>query len=210
MSMHTVSKNQFIQVLQNYLSTSPDDAREIKALAEEFPYSQVLRVLWARLSKDHGFPEHQAALQKAAVYAGDRSVLKEIITRTAPAWPVSHEQEGIEHPETPHSISTSERTETEETGMAEKVIHDLERLSAARHHFESLFETPSESADDSSSYDSDSAEDSPDGGAKKSKKQRIIELVKALEDESSDDPDQSNGTENGEDITSEIKSSKKK
>lgn len=136
--MHT--KNQFIQILHGYLSSTEDDARQIQALKETFPYSQVLHALSARLSKDHGLATEKEDLQQAAVHATDRSVLKDIMTRDR-AWPVSHEVAGQTHPEAPPSISGSAPAPVhEENTVAEGVMNELNRLSELRHNFESMFE----------------------------------------------------------------------
>ena len=74
-----MDKSQFLQVLQRYASTSVDEAQEIASLRAQYPYSQVLQTLTARSSKDHGLQHQQRDLQFAAVYSADRSLLKEII-----------------------------------------------------------------------------------------------------------------------------------
>ena len=143
-TMHT--KNQFIQILHGYLSSTEDDARQIQTLKETFPYSQVLHALFARLSKDHSLPTEQEDLQQAAVHAADRAVLKDIMTRVH-AWPVSHEAAGQVHPEAPPSISAHHTAHEHEEGtVAEGVMNELNRLHELRHNFESMFEAEIPSA----------------------------------------------------------------
>lgn len=200
--MHT--KNHFIQILHGYLSSTGDDAKQIHALKELFPYSQVLHALSARLSKDHNLPTEKEDLQQAAVHAADRSVLKDIMTRSH-AWPVSHEVAGQTHRETPPSISISD-TATEETDtVAEGVMNELNRLNELKHNFESLFETdatpagvtqpepipqaptvtPTPVAQEQEKSEDEPAVKKPKGrvGRKpgRAKAERIIELAKALE-----------------------------
>ncbi len=205
--MHT--KNQFIQILHGYLSSTEDDARQIETLKEKYPYSQVLHALFARLSKDHGLPTQQKDLQQAAVHAADRTVLKDIMTRSYP-WPVSHEAEGQTNPATPESISAAHApVHEEEETVAEDVMFELNRLTELRHNFESMFEagnspsvsvaereenTPASSAAPAASEDPEDVPPAkkPKGrvGRKpgRAKAQRIIELARALEKRAEESP----------------------
>ncbi len=205
--MHT--KNQFIQILHGYLSSTEDDARQIEALKEKYPYSQVLHALFARLSKDHGLPTQQEDLQQAAVHAADRTVLKDIMTRSYP-WTVSHEAEGQTNPATPESISAAHApVHEEEETVAEDVMFELNRLTELRHNFESMFEagnspsvsvaereenTPASSAAPAASEEPEDVPPAkkPKGrvGRKpgRAKAQRIIELARALEKRAEESP----------------------
>jgi hypothetical protein len=200
-AMHT--KNQFIQILHGYLTSKEDDARQIQALKEIYPYSQVLHALSARLSKDHDLPSANEDLQQAAVHAADRAVLKEVMTRVV-AWPASHEVTGIEHPETPASISTTPAAHDgrHRDTLAEEVMFDLNRLSELRHNFESMFEedAPPVLADERPAsgvadqrYETLQEENEVGKASKpkarvgrkpgREKAQRIIDLARALEKE---------------------------
>lgn len=209
--MHT--KNQFIQILHGYLSSTGDDARQIQALKEKFPYSQVLHALLARLSKDHGLPSEKEDLQQAAVHAADRAVLKDIMTRVH-AWPVSHEAIGQVHPEAPASISTPHIADgPEEDTVAAGVMNELNRLHELRHNFESMFEVqpasidsvkPESEAVEPPEIKADQEQEAPvqeETPVKKprgrvgrkpgrAKAQRIIDLAKALEDQDGETPPQ--------------------
>ena len=116
-----------------------DEAEKILSLKETYPYSQVLHALAARLSKDHGLPSRQSELQLAAVYASDRAVLKEIMTRVVETWPASNEVTGLKHPETPESIVTHQSHDEPTEDLAEELLNDLHRLNELRHNFESMF-----------------------------------------------------------------------
>jgi hypothetical protein len=191
------TKNQFIKILHGYLSSTEEDAWQIQALKEAYPYSQVLHALAARLSKDHHLPTEQADLQRAAVHAGDRAVLKDIMTR------VHTPQVSVD--ETPVAAAT---TTVEEHAVAEDVMNELNRLHELRQNFESLFEAEtarqSETQTETASADTAPAEtpsaesEQPDTetpatptepkkpkgrvGRKpgRAKAQRIIELARAL------------------------------
>ena len=75
-----MEKENFIEVLRHYSESSEEEALNVLSLKESYPYSQLLHALSARVSKDHSFINHQKELQLAAVYAADRSVLKDVMT----------------------------------------------------------------------------------------------------------------------------------
>ena len=75
-----MEKDLLQKVLQNYPLSSVKEAEELRALADAYPYSQVLHVLAARVSKDHALESQQAELQTAAVYSADRGVLKHMMS----------------------------------------------------------------------------------------------------------------------------------
>jgi hypothetical protein len=75
-----VNKNLLLEVLRNYAANSDQEAAEVVALKKQYPFSQVLHAISARISKDFSFDTQQTELQQAAVYCTDRAVLKHIMT----------------------------------------------------------------------------------------------------------------------------------
>jgi hypothetical protein len=75
-----VDKNLLLEVLRNHAANSDQEANQIVALKKQYPFSQVLHAISARISKDFSFDTHQVELQQAAVYCTDRAVLKQIMT----------------------------------------------------------------------------------------------------------------------------------
>ncbi|HEU5292725.1 MAG TPA: hypothetical protein VFU05_18880, partial [Cyclobacteriaceae bacterium] len=69
-----------VDLLHHYSGSSSQEAAEVISLRNQYPYSQVLQALAARVSKDHNLDDQQHLLQSAAVYSTDRSVLKEIMS----------------------------------------------------------------------------------------------------------------------------------
>lgn len=135
-------REEFHEILLHYTNVSPEEAQKIIALKNAAPFSQVLHVLAARVSKDHGLEGHQKELQLAAIYSADRSVLKEIITRQEVTWPASMETQGQVHPENPSSISVpAEATEyaLPKLDVADELMRDLKRLNELKHDFEVMF-----------------------------------------------------------------------
>lgn len=172
---------EFINVLQNFSEISAKEAENVMTLKDDYPFSQVLRALSARACKDHGLSDSQRELQLAAVYAADRSALRSII-------------ESINSPSLAGASSQPAPIRTSESGVdyATEVIHDLERLNELRHNFELLFvdsssvsfqqqhatvESPVAVADEVIEETTDRSESS------KSKKERIIELAKSVENQ---------------------------
>ena len=70
-----MEKDLLKKILQNYPSTSVEEAKDLQSLRQAYPYSQLLHVLTARTSKEHGFVDQQTELQMAAVYSADRVIL---------------------------------------------------------------------------------------------------------------------------------------
>ena len=191
-----MEKDHFKNVLQHYSASSQNEAEEVLSLKESFPYSQLLHALSARLSKDHGFSNQQTELQMAAVYAADRSVLKEVMTadnltnNPSPAKVVVVPNRAFKIP--PAKVISED--------LAEEVIHDLERLHELKHNFEMMFvDAPTTStASVKSPVDGKATEkevieisEAPEHSTKessKSKKERIIELAKALQQKEQQEP----------------------
>ena len=188
---HPVDKIQFTTILKHYSDSSEEEAQEVLSLKGLFPYSQVLHVLSARVSKDHGFSNQQSELQLAAVYAADRMVLKEIITKDSDERPETITQ--LAKKVEVNVLHTSEiapaniiiQPENSSDDVAEELMHDLERLSELKHNFESLFiDQPDTKLKPILEKEPVEVKTEPvhfDSGL--TKKQRIIELAKSLQAE---------------------------
>jgi hypothetical protein len=164
--------------LQHYAGTSVEEAKEIASLKAQFPYSQLLQTLAARVSKDHGFQHQQRDLQFAAVYAADRALLKEIITAT-PEEPVN--QVISKHVNANEQVAST----IDSIDVADVVMDDLERLSKLKNSFENLFMDYPKSTKGNEDITADVTPsekiftaDNPE--ITKSKKERIIEMAKAV------------------------------
>lgn len=225
-----MDKQTFISLIRQYNSSTADHADTLKSLKSQFPYSQVVQALYARVAHDHAITGHESALQLAAVYASDRTALKEVfIAPYVKPLPVSDRAPEIENIESKTAVSdvivvssqpsgkveevhvavanaAAQAVEQKETDhrnvepaitedVADEVMRDLERLNTLRHRFEMLFveynevesrplktggtiyeiETDPKPILQKSASDSDHA---PLKG--KSKKERIVELAKAM------------------------------
>jgi hypothetical protein len=199
-----VDKSQFLNVVQHFSDSSVEEAQEILSLKEIFPYSQLLHALSARVSRDHGFSTQQSELQLAAVYAVDRSVLKDVMTLAASDFVVA----AASQQELPATILKPIATKVIEPvptvsakaaevyeDVADEIIHDLDRLHELKHNFEMLFADGStiakpvivEKAVEQKKVVVEPVElqktVAPDAEVKessKSRKQRIIEMAKAV------------------------------
>ncbi|HET9486092.1 MAG TPA: hypothetical protein VFO54_01585 [Chryseosolibacter sp.] len=172
-----MDKTLFLNILHRYASTSVEEAKEIIALRMQFPYSQVVQTLAARVSKDHGFQHQQADLQTAAVYAADRAVLKDMIT-LQPEEPV--------HLVVSKHVHASDQVTTtlDAVDVADVVMDDLERLSKLKDTFENLFMDYPKSQESGQRFtevadEKNSVLHHPDSPVK-SKKARIIEMARAV------------------------------
>jgi len=185
-----VDKKGFIHVLHHFADSSAEEAQEVVSLKDNFPYSQLLHALSARVCKDHGFSNQQHELQLAAVYASDRSALKNIMAAEfTTSENRNFEVATIKNIDTKSAVLVhADNEDFNSNGVAEEIITDLERLHELRHNFELLFtNTPSPvttSTVISSNVESksDEKEDEKIAAPKEklglSKKERIIALAK--------------------------------
>jgi hypothetical protein len=143
-----VDKSQFLNVVQHFSDSSVEEAQEILSLKASFPYSQLLHALSARVSRDHGFSNQQSELQLAAVYAGDRTVLKDVMTLAASDFVIEAQPRKENGKATPAPLSTANAIESVATpspatndyeDVADEIKHDLDRLHELKQNFELLF-----------------------------------------------------------------------
>ena len=177
-----MEKDLLKKVLQNYPSSSVEEAQVLHSLSMTYPYSQLLHVLAARASKDHGLTDEKVELQLAAVYSADRGILKAMmenqngVSFEEPPSPVAEGDSGAKpksppKEKRPNLIEAKAEVPGDPDDLAAKVIKDLTQLYNTRHNFEAMFvDNPGADLKTSTS------------GTEpvKSKRERIIELSKAL------------------------------
>jgi len=191
-----VETNLFIDVLKNYSESSEEEAIKVLALKESFPYSQILHALSARMSKDHGFTNQNSELQLAAVYAADRSVLKNVMTLDAlkPYGTKSSKKRSTHENAvfgTRTSVDVPATQDLHPGSLADEVMIDLEKLHQLRQNFEMMFPDGGNAGIGTVQEKSDLPKSRPAPQKKaeihslsaKTKKERIIELAKSLEAE---------------------------
>ena len=162
----------FIKVLQQFSGTSLQDAEAVIGLKDDFPFSQLLHTLSARVSKDHGLVNFQNELELAAVYAADRAVLKDIMEVQPSASEVSEASPAIEIKD---PVSTLTRGD-----VADEVLQDIERLHVLKKNFELLFVDPTAISVQIAAPVIMQSPEENGSEVHKSKKERIIELAKTV------------------------------
>lgn len=75
-----MNKERFLVLLKDSARVS-SELDSLVALAKEYPYSQPLRAMVAKASKTDNKKQYQNRITMAAVYAADRTVLKEFIEK---------------------------------------------------------------------------------------------------------------------------------
>jgi hypothetical protein len=205
----TVDKIQFQSLLHRYASSSPEDVESILSLKAQYPYSQLLSTLAAKLINDNQRPNWQQELQAAAIRSADRSVLKEVmdneiefgiypepsqsvavvVEKQAPvtldlAQPVD-ESIKVEKKMVVYEADVA-LTNFDGSDVADQVMRDLEKLNVSRHNFEMLFVeyaevkgTESQSNATVKTPDSTTSDTVREKESIKSRKQRIVDLAKA-------------------------------
>ncbi|MBL7858290.1 MAG: hypothetical protein JNM57_11430 [Cyclobacteriaceae bacterium] len=190
-----MDKYHFNSLLQRLSNSSVEDAQTILTLKSDFPYSQLLHALSARVSKDHSLSQQQLELQLAAVYANDRAVLKEIMTKSFSEELIVENYQDVKEyvkGELKETKSLTQETDIQEssTDLADELIHDLEKLHESRLKFEMLFggvEAPTNTT-------LEKIQGTEDPHGRKSKKERIKELARAIQNK----PEEPLKTETGQ------------
>jgi hypothetical protein len=124
-----MTKTEFKELLHRYTKSTQKEAEQVLLLEKEYPYSQLLRSLAARLSKDHDLATQKEELQMAAVYSADRHVLKQIMSG-----------EISSNSEASTTVVNVPTESLEYHDYAEEVVHDLEILHELKHNFELLYD----------------------------------------------------------------------
>jgi hypothetical protein len=184
-----VDKNRFISLLHHYSDSTTQDAEDIISLKSQYPYSQLLHVLSARVTQDHHFENAPQELQLAAIHAADRTVLKEIISFLP-----SQESTSISNKEEPvlHEVKRQHILSIDSIDVADEVIRDLKQLTILKNNFEMLLVEYSEIQAEPKAV-AKALLPPPEAELKhppvkkqgqkertKSRKERIIELAKAI------------------------------
>lgn len=179
-----MDKSSFTALLRDYTRTSAGEANALIALRDEYPYSQVLQALAARVARDHDMQPQAAWLAMAAVHAADRTVLKEVMTATGDDVTQDKQTTAIVQP-----IQSLTDTDID---YADELMRDLQTLNTLKHNFELLLveysevqataPTPVESKKEPAPATPAPPAKEKKAGAKsaKSKRQRIIEMAKAM------------------------------
>ena len=182
-----MEKENFIDVLKHYSKITEEEALRVLSLRESYPYSQLLHALTARASKDHDFINHSKELQLAAVYAADRSVLKDVMTLDHLLPATTSIKQAVKSSSAAPPIPVSQPAPTgfsdNITNVADQVMSDLEKLHQLKHNFEQMF-VDSSLPKIVSPITEDDETDAKMGfspkESSKSRKARIVELAKAM------------------------------
>jgi hypothetical protein len=163
----TVDKTLFQSLLHRYANSSAKDVEDVLSLKAQYPYSQLLSILAAKLLNDHQRDVNQQELQAAAIRSADRTVLREVMdneidfSETSKIVDDHHivleniVAQKVEQPKTLSEQPVIEEAKKEKkivvyeadvaninydgADLADQVMKDLEKLSASRHNFEMLF-----------------------------------------------------------------------
>ncbi len=70
----------FQTLLKNSSVLTAEELKELREWNTQYPYCQVIHLLLARGARDHKAADAEKLLQRSAVYAGDRTVVKTVMT----------------------------------------------------------------------------------------------------------------------------------
>jgi tetratricopeptide (TPR) repeat protein len=180
-----VNPQKFYWFVQNYSSLLQEDADSLIELERQFPYSQVILHLVARVAQDLNLPGKDEALRQSAIFATDRTVLKSIMTAPRVERQTEINEEAFDDlPKYPVVDQASHLTKTElesalpsaafhSTDIYEEVEHDLDQLHKSMHRFEEVVEQL-----EHGSYPLSTSSAIPSFGKEELKEADIIEQIK--------------------------------
>lgn len=136
-----MEKERFLDLARNYTSLTEAETKDLDALQQQYPYSQVIHNLASRGAQDNNLESSKKLLNISAVYSTDRTVLKNIITAPRTARSNEHDaqvavlnNEPI-HVENAEAIIHVDNVLSGEALNAE-IMSDLKRLQELKHNFE--------------------------------------------------------------------------
>ena len=118
----------FHTLLKNSSSLHAEEINELRAWNAQYPYCQIMHLLLARGTRDIKEADAQDMLHRAAVYAGDRTVVKSVMTapvRTRVVVPVIKEASKMAVPAQPKK---SEETSSHVAPMS--IVKDESRAAS--------------------------------------------------------------------------------
>lgn len=134
-----MEKDRFLLLVKNYTSLSEEEAVELDHLQNDFPFSQVIHNLAARAAQDNQLDSHDKLLRISAVYATDRTVLKQLMTepRSAKtATPAVSIPEYVDEEKVTTKFSSKTESGLSGDDLINEIAIDLKKLKELRHNFE--------------------------------------------------------------------------
>jgi len=153
-----LNPQKFYWFVQNYNSLLLEDANQLIELEGQFPYSQVIRHMVARVTQDLNLSEKDNALRQSAIYATDRAVLKSIMTSPRVEQQILRTEEVFVELSTPPIEAQPIRATaiedeavlpdipSQSVDIYEEVEQDLAQLHNSMHRFEQVVEQLEHSA----------------------------------------------------------------
>jgi predicted negative regulator of RcsB-dependent stress response len=92
-----MTRSALLQLLAHPASLTEANVRELEQLAQAFPYCQTAHLLLAKAAHDQGSMLASQRLRRAATYAADRALLRQLIELPAPAAPMLAEPAAAEN-----------------------------------------------------------------------------------------------------------------
>ncbi|HEV8511792.1 MAG TPA: hypothetical protein VGQ59_00855 [Cyclobacteriaceae bacterium] len=134
-----MEREQFHTLLINFAALTEAESGELIKLSKEFPYSQVIHNLSARVAQDCALSSKEKLLHTSAIYSTDRSALKMVMTsprrKKAEAVPTI---EPLPIKEEVQKTTVEPGIKVEESGdqLREQVLLDLASLQESKRLFE--------------------------------------------------------------------------
>jgi hypothetical protein len=102
-----MTRSTLLHLLSHPATLTGTDVRELEQLAQAFPYCQTAHLLLAKAAHDQGSMLAGQRLRRAATYAADRALLRQLIELPAPVAPVLTEPVAAEIQAAPAELTSS-------------------------------------------------------------------------------------------------------
>ena len=140
-----MKKQKFVDLIRNYHNIEKEDLNSLIELEKLYPYSQVIHHLIAKSSIDLKSKNAKLRLNKAALYATDRTILKALIDNKIDFGTVSvinekRAQESIEQKPTSVEKQQPSADQSAIVALRKEVIKNLKELQITKKYYLKLFE----------------------------------------------------------------------
>ena len=135
-----MNKQKFLDIIQSHVLTDKDDVESFQKIADQYPYSQIIHALLAKHHNESKSSSAQTSIQRAAIYATDRVVLKNFIEASSSQPKVAQKETSgsINAKKEIRSFKSTPSTLSEIDQLRKNLFTHLHELQESKKPFENL------------------------------------------------------------------------
>ena len=123
-----MNKHQFVNILSHLPTLNSNDATELKAITDSFPFFGTARLLYAKALHTTGSIHYNNVLKETAVHASSRKVLHRIISQTIKEQKATFALNAKELTEVETQSPEVKFVERKSINEEERVIENIEKI----------------------------------------------------------------------------------